>query len=57
MRTDFRRTMLVQADLEPGMQINTVLERLKTELPNIDIDPGVSLRFKGGAQDQAETAA
>jgi len=57
MRTDFRRTMLVQADLEPGTQINTVLERLKTELPNIDIDPGVSLRFKGGAQDQAETAA
>ncbi len=57
MRTDLRRTMLVQADLEPGTQINTVLERLKTELPNLGIDPGISLRFKGGAQDQEETMA
>ncbi len=57
MRTDMRRTMLVQADLEPGTQIDTVVERLKTELPNLDIDPGVSLRFKGGAQDQEETMA
>jgi multidrug efflux pump len=57
MRTDLRRTMLVQADLEPGTQIGTVLGRLKTELPNLDIDPGISLRFKGGARDQEETTA
>ena len=57
MRTDMRRTMLVQADLAPGAQISPVLERLQAELPNLDIDPGVSLRFKGGARDQEETIA
>ena len=57
MRTDMRRTMLVQADLAPGAQIAPILERLKAELPNLDIDPGISLRFKGGARDQEETTA
>ena len=57
MRTDLRRTMLVQADLTPGTQINPVLDRLKAELPNLGIDPGISLRFKGGAKDQEETMA
>jgi len=57
MRTDMRRTMLVQADLEPGTQINTVLDRLTTELPNLDIDPSINIRFKGGAKDQEETMA
>jgi multidrug efflux pump len=57
MRTDRRRTMLVQADLEPGAQITPILDRLKAELPNLDIDPGVNLRFKGGAQAQEETQA
>jgi multidrug efflux pump len=57
MRTDMRRTMLVQADLAPGAQIGPILERLKAELPNLDIDPSVNLRFKGGARDQEETTA
>jgi multidrug efflux pump len=57
MRTDRRRTMLVKADLAPGAQIAPILKRLKAELPNLDIDPGVTLRFKGGAQTQEETQA
>jgi len=57
MRTDMRRTMLVQADLAPGAQIGPILERLKAELPNLDIDPSIKLRFKGGARDQEETTA
>lgn len=57
MRTDMRRTMLVKADLAPGAQIAPILKRLKAELPNLDIDPGVTLRFKGGAQTQEETQA
>jgi len=55
MRTDMRRTMLVQADLAPGAQIGPILERLTAELPNLDIDPSVNIRFKGGAQAQQET--
>jgi multidrug efflux pump len=55
MRTDMRRTMLVQADLAPGAQINPILERLTAALPNLDIDPSIKFRFKGGARDQQET--
>ena len=55
MRTDMRRTMLVQGDLAPGAQIAPILERLQARLPELDIDPGVELRFKGGARDQLET--
>jgi multidrug efflux pump len=57
MRTDARRTMLVQADLESGTQIGPILERLQAALPNLGIDPSVKLRFKGGARDQAEASA
>ncbi len=57
MRTDMRRTMLVQADVEPGVQLDPILSELKRRLPSLDIDPSVQLRFKGGAQDQAETQA
>ncbi len=57
MRTDMRRTMLVQADLAPGAQISPILERLQEALPNLGIDPSINLRFKGGARDQEETMA
>jgi len=56
MRTDMRRTMLVQADLVKGTTIGPILERLEQRLPELDIDPGVTLNFKGGATDQADTA-
>lgn len=57
MRTDLRRTMLVQADLEPGMQLAPVLERLQQALPGLGIEPGIEISFKGGARDQEETQA
>ena len=57
MRTDMRRTMLVQADLARGAQISPVLEQFKAELPRLGLDPSVSLRFKGGAQREEETIA
>jgi multidrug efflux pump len=57
MRTDMRRTMLVQADLEKGVQIEPVLDKVRAALPDLDIDPAVELRFKGGARDQQETAS
>jgi multidrug efflux pump len=57
MRTDTRRTMLVQADLEKGRQIAPVIEAVTAALPTLDLDPSVSVRFKGGARDQQETAS
>ncbi len=57
MRTDMRRTMLVQADLEKGVLIEPVLDQVRAALPSLDLDPSVQLRFKGGAKDQQETAS
>ncbi|MEO8223652.1 MAG: efflux RND transporter permease subunit [Gammaproteobacteria bacterium] len=57
MRTDMRRTMLVQADLEKGVQIDPVLDQVRAALPSLDLDPSVQLRFKGGAKDQQEAAS
>jgi multidrug efflux pump len=55
MRTDMRRTLLVQSDLAPGVLIAPVLEELQAKLPDIGIDPSVSFRIKGGARNQEET--
>jgi multidrug efflux pump len=55
MRTDMRRTMLVQSDIEPGAQIEPIVAELMERLPTLNLDSSVQLRFKGGARDQAET--
>ena len=57
MRTDMRRTMLVQSDLEKGVLIAPVLEQLKAKLPELNLDPSVSFRIKGGAREEEETKA
>jgi multidrug efflux pump len=57
MRTDMRRTLLVQADLEKGVLIAPVLEELQAKMPALNIDPSVVLRIKGGGRDQEETIA
>jgi multidrug efflux pump len=57
MRTDMRRTMLVQADLDPGVQIDPVLAKVTESLPSLNLDPSVEIRFKGGAKTQQETAS
>lgn len=57
MRTDMRRTMLVQADLDPGVQIDPVLAKVTAALPSLNLDPSVAIRFKGGARTQQETAS
>jgi multidrug efflux pump len=57
MRTDMQRTMLVQADLEKGRQIDPVLAEVTASLPSLDLDPSVQIRFKGGAKDQQDTAS
>jgi multidrug efflux pump len=57
MRTDTRRTMLVQADLAKGAQIQPVIDAVTAALPTLGLDPSVQVRFKGGARDQQETAS
>ena len=57
MRTDMRRTMLVQADLDKGVQIDPVLAQVTASLPSLNLDPSVEIRFKGGAKTQQETAS
>ena len=55
MRTDMRRTLLVQSDLAPGVLIAPTLEELQARLPELNLDPSVVFRIKGGARDQEET--
>ncbi len=55
MRTDTRRTLLVQSDLLKGVQITPVLEQLKAKLPELNLDPSITFRVKGGARDEDET--
>ena len=57
MRTDMRRTMLVQSDIEPGAQIEPIIDELLSRIPSLDLDPSVTYRLKGGARDQQETMA
>ncbi|MGI9290900.1 MAG: efflux RND transporter permease subunit [Gammaproteobacteria bacterium] len=57
MRTDMRRTLLVQSDLEKGVLIAPVLEQLEAKIPDLNLDPSVSFRIKGGARDEQETIA
>jgi multidrug efflux pump len=55
MRTDMRRTLLVQSDLEPGTLVRPVLDQLMAQLPELNIDPSVNFRIKGSAQNQEDT--
>jgi multidrug efflux pump len=55
-RTDLRRTVVVGADLEPGVLIGDVLEIVRAELPKLGIDPTVELSFRGGNEEQAEAS-
>ncbi|MEC9375825.1 MAG: efflux RND transporter permease subunit [Pseudomonadota bacterium] len=55
MRTDTKRTLLVQSDLEQGIIISSVLDQLQAKLPSLNLDPSVQFRIKGGARDEAET--
>lgn len=55
VRTDMRRTMLVQADLERGIPLGNVLADFGKRMGDVELPPGVQLRFKGSAQEEADT--
>ena len=54
MRTDMRRTMLVQSDLLDGYLVQPVLEQLMAQVPDLNLDPSVQMRIKGSAAEQEE---
>jgi len=56
-RTDMRRTMSVTADVEEGYLDASVVAELSEMLPYLNIDPSVSVSFRGGSEDQQEATA
>ncbi len=55
-RTDLRRTLKISADLAPGFLVKDTVAEIYALLPGLDIDPTVSVVFRGGNQDQDEAA-
>ncbi len=56
-RTDLRRTMQVTADVEEGYLDADIVREMREILPYLDIDPAVTVRFRGGNEDQQEASA
>ena len=56
-RTDMRRTMKVEADVLDGYLDGDIVAEMAAQLPFLDIDPSVSVAFRGGNEDQAEAQA
>ncbi len=54
-RTDRRRTMSVQADLADGYRIGQVLQEVQQAIPGLNLPPDVHIKFKGSAEQQAES--
>jgi multidrug efflux pump len=55
-RTNLRRTMRVDADVEEGYLDADVFAEMGELLPFLDIDSGVSVAFRGGNEDQQEAS-
>jgi len=56
-RTDMRRTMTIEADVVQGYLENDVISELREMVPTLDLDPRVSVRFRGVIEDQEEDEA
>jgi multidrug efflux pump len=57
-RVDQRRVMSVKADVEEGLLVDTKVRELKTWIAEqADIDPDVSVTFKGEDEEQAKAEA
>ncbi len=53
-RTDMRRTLSIDADVEAGVLVDDVVRELKDSVPELGIDPRVSFSFRGSTEDQQE---
>jgi len=56
-RIDMRRTMSIEADVGADYLVNDLVTELRKDLPDIEIDPRVSMTFSGSTQDQEEDQA
>ena len=56
-RTNLRRTMQVDADVEEGYLDADIVKEMTEMLPFLDIDSAVSVTFRGGNEDQQEASA
>ncbi len=56
-RIDMRRTMSIDADVDPDYLVSDIVAALRAALPSLDIDPRVSLTFGGSTADQEEDQA
>tara|TARA_R110002096_G_scaffold154_25_gene963 strand:- start:2253 stop:5396 length:3144 start_codon:yes stop_codon:yes gene_type:complete len=56
-RIDMRRTMAIDADVDAGYLVNDLVNELRAELPDLEIDPRASMSFGGSTQDQEEDMA
>jgi multidrug efflux pump len=56
-RTNLRRTMRVDADVEEGYLDADVVAEMREMLPYLDIDPAVNVSFRGGNEDQEEASS
>ncbi len=56
-RTDMRRTMKVEADVEDGYLDADVVKEMASRLQFLEIDPSVNILFRGGNEDQMEAQA
>ena len=56
-RTDMRRTMKVESDVEDGYLDADIVSEMTERLKFLDIDASVSVQFRGGNEDQLEAQA
>ncbi|MDJ0513516.1 MAG: efflux RND transporter permease subunit [Methyloceanibacter sp.] len=55
-RTDARRVFEIKADVAEGLLVDQQVSKVKAAVADMDIDPAVSIRFKGEDADQKEAA-
>jgi len=53
-RVDGRRRMMVKADVQEGVLANDKVKEFQAALPDLGLDPRISLEFKGEDEDQRE---
>ena len=56
-RVDMRRTMSIDADVGANYLVNDLVAELRNELPDLELDPRVTMTFGGSTQDQEEDQA
>lgn len=56
-RTDVKRVVLVKADVAKGVLADEMVKGIQTWIDKADIDPRISIRFKGEDEEQAKAKA